>query len=117
MPADGVADWREFAKSEVIKRGVPASAFESTEQFDQYVEMMRDISRKYHARTLEALSLPAEQAIAAGQKVAAEFSNQLRVIGERDVLSPGQIAAFYATHDAAYRLLNVTLALCAQREG
>ena len=117
LPTEGVTDWREFAKSEVIKRGVPASVFESNEEFDKYIEKMRDINRKFYARTLAALSLPPEQAIAEGQKVYAEFSDQLLRLGDPDTLSPAQIATFYATHEATSRLLDVALAVCAQREG
>jgi len=117
LPTDSVTDWREFAKAEVIKRGVPESVFESQEQFDEYVEKMRDIYREFYARTLAALSLPPEQAILAGQKVHAEFADQLLRLGDPDRLSPAQIATFYATHQAAHRLLNVALVLCAEREG
>ncbi len=112
-----VPDWREFAKSEVVKRGVPESVFESQKQFDEYIAKMRDINRKFYARTLAALSLPAEQAILEGQKVYAEFSEQLVRLGDHEKLSPAQIATFYSTHQSASRLLNVALAVCAEREG
>lgn len=117
LQTESVPDWREFAKSEIIKRGVPESVFESPEQFDDYIEKMRDIYRKFYARTLAALSLPPAQAILEGQKVYSEFSDQLLTIGDPDKLSPAETATFYATHEAAFRLLNVALALCAQREG
>jgi hypothetical protein len=113
----GNGDWREAAKAEAIKRGVPATVLESTEEFDKFVANLRDTNRRFYADTLAALSLPPEQAIAAGTKVYGEFAAQLKRLGDPDSLSPAQIAAFYATHDTAQRLLSVTLALCAAREG
>jgi hypothetical protein len=86
-------------------------------EFDKFADHMREVNRQYYTRTLAALVLPPQEAILAGQKVHTEFADQLLRIGNVETLSPGQIAAFYATHEAAFRLLNVTLAVCAQREG
>ena len=113
----GNVDWREATKAEAIKRGVPAAIFESTAEFDKFIANLRETNRRFYADTLAALSLPPEQAIAAGAKVYDEFAGQLKRLGDPDSLSPAQIAAFYATHDTAQRLLSVTLALCAAREG
>ena len=112
-----VTDWREFAKSQVIKRGVPATAFESEQEFDKYIETMRTMNQQYYAHAIAALALPPEQAIAKGEKVYREFSGQLLRLGNSDSLNPAQIAVFYASHEAALHLLNITLAVCAQREG
>jgi hypothetical protein len=109
-------NWQEFAKAELLKRGIPATVFASPEQFDKFVVNLRDTNRRYYADTLAALSLPPQQAIAAGTKVHGEFADQLKRLGEPDALSPAQISAFYTTHDMAHRLLSVTLALCAARE-
>jgi hypothetical protein len=119
ISADSAPDgnWQEFAKAELLKRGVPATVFESTEQFDKFVANLRDTNRRFYADSLAALSLPPEQAIAGGTKVHAAFADQLKRLGDSDALSPAQIAAFYATHDTANRLLSITLALCAAREG
>lgn len=114
---DDVTNWQEFAKSQAIKHGVPDSVFTSAEEFDKFADHMREVNRQYYARTLAALVLPPQQAILAGEKVHTEFADQLLRIGNAETLSPGQIAAFYATHEAAFRLLNVALAVCAQREG
>jgi hypothetical protein len=115
--SEDVADWQEFAKAQAIKHGVPASIFSSMSEFDKFADHMREVNRQYYTRTLAALVLPPQEAILAGQKVHTEFADQLLRIGNVETLSPGQIAAFYATHEAAFRLLNVTLAVCAQREG
>lgn len=117
LAAQHNTDWREFAKAEVVKRGVPATVFESSEAFDKYLATMRDTNERFYARTLAALSLPPEQAIIAGQRVHAEFADQLSRLGDPHVLSPAEIAAYYAAHEGAFRLLDVTLALCAQRDG
>ena len=114
---DDVTDWPEFAKSQVIKRGVPASVFESEQDFNKYIESMRTLNQQYYANTIAALALPPEQAIAKGEVVYREFAGQLVRLGNADALNPGQIAAFYATHESGLRLLNITLAICAQREG
>jgi hypothetical protein len=119
VPANAGAntDWREFAKAETIKRGVPASVFQSPEDFDKFVENLRSTNRRFYAGALAALSLPPEQAIVAGEKVHAEFASQLKRLGDPNALSPANIAAYYITHETAHRLVNITLALNGAREG
>lgn len=114
--AAGTTDWRELAKSEVIKRGVPAKVFDNIDEFHTYIHDMRETNRKFYAQAIAAFSLPPEQAIAAGKQVHTQFAGQLTRLGDANVLSPAEIAAFYTTHDTAYRLLDITLALCGQRE-
>ncbi len=111
------ASVEKFVRAEAIKRGVPESVFASKSSFDNFIENLRSVNSQYYEAMLDALALPTEKAIDAGQQIYKEFAPQLLRLGDPDTLHPGQILAYYASHEAEQKLASVILALSANKQG
>ncbi|WP_146450509.1 hypothetical protein [Bythopirellula polymerisocia] len=106
-----------FVKSEAAKRGVPTSVFDSKSSFDEFIEKLRSVNAQYYEATLNSLALPTEKSITVGEQTYQKFAPQLLRLGDPGTLNPGQIAAYFASHQAEHQLADLVLALSANKQG
>ena len=106
-----------FVKAEAVKRGIAKSVFDSNASFDEFIEKLRSVNAQYYQATLNSLSLPTNKAVAEGQRIHKEFAPQLMRLGDPSTLNPGQIAAYYASHQAEHQLADLVLTIAANKQG
>ena len=107
---------RAAAKAAVIERGVPESVFADVESFETHIEKLREAHADYYRQTIACLNQPVGSAVKRGQEIYDKFTPRLKALGDPDILNPGQIAAYFAVHEAELRLANLVLAISAQKQ-
>lgn len=109
-------EMRAAARTIALKRGIPKSVFDNKESFDQYVGKKRAVNRQYYQELLACLTLPASAAVREGARIQGKYAAKLKRLGNPKILNAGQIAAYFAAHQAEHRLTRVVLALSAHKQ-
>ena len=115
VPPTDQSEIREAAIAAAAQRGIPSSVFHSKEAFQAHVDKLRSVHIAMARATAATMTLPTKAAVKRGQQVYEKYAPKLHELGDPEVLNPGQMVAFFGTHDAELTLLKVVLALAADR--
>ena len=107
---------RKAARTTAAERGLPADIFENKQAFYRHVDGLKSLYLAMAEEAAAVFTLPAGVAVERGQAIRDKFAAKLDKIGDPHVVNPGQIAAYFATHDAELTLAKVVVALAASKD-
>ncbi|MBN1854590.1 MAG: hypothetical protein JW829_17800 [Pirellulales bacterium] len=113
IPPVSDQELRQAAIAAAAERGLSADIFKDKQSFDRYVDQLKSIYLSLAEETAAAFTLPTVAAVEQGQAIHAKYASRLGKFGDTGIVNPGQIAAYFATHDAELTLTKVIVALAA----
>ena len=115
IPMAGEMEMQQAARAAAAERGLPANILDDEEAFAAYLEKLKALYLPMARQTAQALSLPPVAAVERGQEIHDEFADKLQELGDPSLVNPGEVASYFAMHDAELTLAKVVIALAASK--
>ena len=103
------------AKSACVKRGVPEGTFSTPVAFAEYTDRLARTSHRFVESAAACMTLPPTAQIRRGQRLFTRYSKRLKPLGEETLVSPAEIGALFAIHDAHLVVVRTVLAVSASK--